>query len=259
LLFVLRDSTGVTPLETLAETLKADLHKIWASLSKPSGKESALITDYFEFAFSNAAHKIYATKQFEEDVSRLQKRFYDKTDPEFILKPKYHKGIPADGFPLFAKTIWSKILDNRDLDLPTQQQLLAQYRCDEIAKVVFDEMALRLKQIKPHLDAGEVVIQFGNTIAEAYDHALSSFDKDASRYHSDTYLKKQIEFKDKIHGHLHLYYLQQLRNLKALCITTFQTKFNDKLKAGDLDFNAKFDECKAVAIDEFTKQAQGFG
>lgn len=34
LLFVLRDSTGQTPLPVLAKTLKADLEKIWASLSK---------------------------------------------------------------------------------------------------------------------------------------------------------------------------------------------------------------------------------
>jgi hypothetical protein len=34
LLIVIRDFVGATPLENLAKTLKADLEKIWESLSK---------------------------------------------------------------------------------------------------------------------------------------------------------------------------------------------------------------------------------
>jgi len=72
--------------------------------------------------------------------------------------------VPADGFADFAGQIWvwprslmqkreigcrnqhlspnfpwkapqKIIMENKDLDLPTQRQLLAQYRCAEIAKV----------------------------------------------------------------------------------------------------------------------------
>jgi protein SEY1 len=257
LLFVLRDSTGVTPLESLAATLKADLEKIWDTLSKPPGKESSLISDYFEFAYANVAHKLYASKQFEEDVQSLQKRFYDKTNAGFIFKTKYHKGIPADGFPHFAMTIWGKVLENRDLDLPTQQQLLAQYRCDEIAKAIFDDMVSRVKQIKPRLDNGEIVVEFGKIISKIYETVLNSFDKDASRYHSETYLKKKHEFEEKIQSHLVSYYIQQLRNLKSSYYSAFQTKFQDKLKSGDVDFNSKFNECKTLVVNEFIKQAEG--
>jgi hypothetical protein len=256
LLFVLRDSTGVAPLETLSETLKADLEKIWNGLTKPEGKENVLITDYFDFAFCTAAHKIYAAKQFEEDVLKLQKRFYDKSDPNYILKSKYHKGIPADGFPLFANTIWNKIVDNRDLDLPTQQQLLAQYRCDEIAKVCFDQMVQQLTQFKPRLDGGEVIIQFGTTINNAYEKHMADFNKDGSRYHSETFQKKQNEFKEKVEAHFLLYYLQQLRNLRSLCLSTFQVKFSDKLKSGDVQFSTTFGDLRNLAISEFVDEAE---
>lgn len=36
---------------------------------------------------------------------------------------------------MYASSIWDKVLTNKDLDLPTQQELLAQYRCDEISSV----------------------------------------------------------------------------------------------------------------------------
>jgi protein SEY1 len=79
---------------------------------------------------------VYAFDNFKGGVNVLQSRFYDSATPDFLLKPNYHKGVPADGFPRFAEAIWGKIVSNRDLDLPTQQQLLAQYRCDEISKVL---------------------------------------------------------------------------------------------------------------------------
>lgn len=52
-----------------------------------------------------------------------------------MFRPEYHKRIPADGYNMYASSIWDKVLTNKDLDLPTQQELLAQYRCDEISNV----------------------------------------------------------------------------------------------------------------------------
>lgn len=62
-------------------------------------------------------------------------RFNDPENQDFVFKPEYHKRIPADGYHIYASGIWDKVLTNKDLDLPTQQELLAQYRCDEISNV----------------------------------------------------------------------------------------------------------------------------
>ena len=43
--------------------------------------------------------------------------------------PEYHRRIPADGFSVYARGVWEQIASNKDLDLPTQQELLAQFRC----------------------------------------------------------------------------------------------------------------------------------
>lgn len=94
-------------------------------------------------------------------MASLKDKFLSPTNPEYLIKKNYHKGIPADGFSTFARSIWEKILSNRDLDLPTQQQLLAQYRCDEIGKVVFDGFLVQTRYLKPLLDKGNVVLEFG--------------------------------------------------------------------------------------------------
>ncbi|KAJ3258360.1 Dynamin-like GTPase that mediates homotypic ER fusion [Boothiomyces macroporosus] len=248
LFFVLRDSTAQAPLEKLAETLKTDLEKLWTGISKPPGKENALISDYFDFSFARVAHKIYAADKFAADMLEIKERFFNKAHPEYVLKSKYHKGIPADGFHHFAKSIWDKILANKDLDLPTQQQLLAQYRCDEIAKQIFTTFNGTLQSFKPLLDSGLIVSDFGqqsNTIIS------TSFDKDAQRYHSETYKAKRLEFIEKMHSSLHVYFLQQLRNLHKKCIGLFQKTIADKLRGDDSHFSVKLEESQNVAKQEF--------
>ncbi len=152
-----RDFTHQTPLETLGATLVTDLEKIWAALSKPEHSLQAKITDYFDFAFHAVAHKIYAHDQFLRGLESLRSRFFDMGASDYLLKPAYHKGIPADGFPHYAAGIWDKVVHNRDLDLPTEQILLSQYRCDELAKSAFKSFSLAIKHFKPLLDAGGAI------------------------------------------------------------------------------------------------------
>lgn len=135
LVFVIRDFTNTVPLDTLAETLTADLLAIWAALPKPQGKETAEIVDFFVLSFQGIPHKLYAQQGFETEINQLKSRFYDSAHPQYLLNPEYHKGIPADGFPKFADSIWEKIVTNKNLDLPSQQTMLAKYRCEEILKV----------------------------------------------------------------------------------------------------------------------------
>ena len=66
-----------------------------------------------------------------------------------VFLPEYHRRIPADGFSVYAEGVWDQIVHNKDLDLPTQQELLAQFRCDEIARevmVAFDEAITPLEE-----------------------------------------------------------------------------------------------------------------
>ena len=255
LYFVLRDSTGEAPLATLSTTLIQDLEKAWSELNKPAGNEGGKIADYFDFRFQQVAHKVYASEKFQKDVLKIQHDFTEK-GPDYVFKPNYHKGIPMDGFPLFAKSIWQKIVDEKDLDLPSQTQLLAQYRCDEISKLVFEKFMGEIKHIKPTLETSMVVPAFGKTIRLATNHALELFDKDASRYHDSTFQSKRKEFQSRLLSTLHVFYLQQLRNLHKKCILDFNILLKKKLPT-DKNFAANLDQCYKEIISNFKSEAEG--
>ena len=109
LLFVIRDHVGATPLSNLAQTLEADLKRIWESLSKPEGLEDRKLTDYFDLSFTGLSHKILMPEKFEADVVELRKRFVDSARPDYVFQPVYHKRIPADGVSHYMETIWVRL------------------------------------------------------------------------------------------------------------------------------------------------------
>lgn len=174
LLFVIRDHIGVTPLANLQATLTADLQKIWDSLSKPPDLSSAQLSDYFDLSFTALPHKILSADRFEDSVRKLRGRFVDKDNADgYLFKTGYHKRIPADGVAFYMEGIWEQVQTNKDLDLPTQQELLAQFRCDEISTVALAEFNEQAKSQRRPIEAGGVVESLGGMMRNWRTSALS--------------------------------------------------------------------------------------
>ncbi|KAK4504984.1 hypothetical protein PRZ48_002947 [Zasmidium cellare] len=278
LFFVIRDHLGTTPLENLQQTLLQDLSRIWSSLSKPQGLEKSRIEDYFDFAFVALPHKILQPEKFEQEVQRLGTRFREGyKDPkkaglvdeiaEPVLLPEYHRRIPADGFPMYAEGVWEQIDSNKDLDLPTQQELLAQFRCDEISKEVlipFDEVITPLEEEQASsVAAGKpsVIAKLGLTMIAARKLALGSFEEEASRYHKGVYKRKQAELESKIDGRLKALFLGQLSAAHKSGVNNFSEAVSSAVKAGQkrdssYDFSEIVQTEKKKALERYETEAK---
>ncbi|EMC96160.1 hypothetical protein BAUCODRAFT_69720 [Baudoinia panamericana UAMH 10762] len=278
LFFVIRDHLGTTPLSNLQNTLIQDLQRIWSGLSKPSGLEKSKIEDYFDFAFVALPHKILQPERFEQEVQKLGTRFRDGyKDPkraglvdeqeEPVLLPQYHRRIPADGFPMYARGIWEQIDSNKDLDLPTQQELLAQFRCDEISKEVlvpFDEAISPLEeQQNQAVAAGKpsVIPELGKLMTTARSVLLASFEVEASRYHKGVYKRKQTELEGKVDGRLKTLFQGQMTAAHKAGLNDFseavtQAVKTGQKKGGSYDFHKIVSTEKEKALSRFQAQAQ---
>lgn len=169
---MIRDHIGATPLANLQATLTQDLNRLWDGLSKPDGLESCQITDFFDLAFVALPHKLLQPDKFEAEVLSLRTRFTDPAGPEYVFQPKYHKRIPADGIGQYMGSVWDAVVTNKDLDLPTQQEMLAQFRCDEIAAEAFAKFDVAVKGLGA-AGVGKVVKELGLKMGEARELALS--------------------------------------------------------------------------------------
>ncbi|KAK1774821.1 RHD3/Sey1 [Copromyces sp. CBS 386.78] len=278
LFFVIRDHIGVTPLANLRNTLIQDLTHIWSSISKPAGLENSKIEDYFDFAFAALPHKILQPEKFITEVQNLGSRFTaghrnkdadSSDDHEFtggVFLPEYHRRIPADGLSIYAEGVWDQIVSNKDLDLPTQQELLAQFRCDEIARevqIAFDAAISPLEEQQAEsVRAGKpaVLPDLGKIGAEAREKCVKNFETQASRYHKGVYTTKRAELEDKIDARLKSLYQAHLIAAHKAGVTAFSEAVTNAVKAGQKGGTYEFAEIvekqKSKTLEIFKKEAQ---
>ncbi|EHK15872.1 uncharacterized protein TRIVIDRAFT_80219 [Trichoderma virens Gv29-8] len=249
LFFVIRDHIGVTPLSALQNTLIQDLTKIWSSISKPEGLEQSRIEDYFDFGFAALPHKILQGEKFESEVALLGARFTTghrvgkgedgaAESEGGILLPEYHRRIPADGLSVYTEGIWDQIVNNKDLDLPTQQELLAQFRCDEISREVLVAFDLLLNPLEEQqsqaskLGKAIVLPDLGTTASQAREKCFRAFEVQASRYHKGVYSRKKQELESKVDGRLKTLYQGQIAAAHKAGVAAFSEAVSNKVKAG---------------------------
>ncbi|KAF9227206.1 root hair defective 3 GTP-binding protein [Gyrodon lividus] len=237
LLFVIRDHLNVTPLSNLQTTLTADLTRIWDSLSKPPALAHAQLSDYFDLSFTTLPHKILEAQRFEDEVALLRERFAMKGRDTYVFKDVYHKRIPADGVAVYMENIWEQVQTNKDLDLPTQQELLAQFRCDEISAAALAEFNQQAKSQKRPIEAGRVIEGLGGLMRNWRDQALARYDRDASRYHQGVYSRKRLDLHATITSTLSPLFLGQLKNLHKACLSTFKSALHAALNGDGADYN----------------------
>ncbi|KAK7207424.1 RHD3/Sey1 [Myxozyma melibiosi] len=227
LLFVIRDHIGVTPLENLAATLSADLERIWDSLIKPPALADSKITDFFTLQFTTLPHKILQPEQFFTAVDQLGNRFIaDAKDTNYVFDPKFHRNVPADGWSIYAKSIWEQIELNKDLDLPTQQVLVARFRCEEIAGQAWEAFEAAIKPVE---GMAGVVAGLGAIIGPARSKALEVYESQASRYTTSVYEEKKKELVSKIDLRLVQLYAAQIINLKKIAVQKFSADVTAEL------------------------------
>ncbi|KAF9237576.1 RHD3/Sey1 [Melanogaster broomeanus] len=237
LLFVIRDHLNVTPLSNLRNTLTADLTRIWDSLSKPPALAHTQLSDYFDLSFTTLPHKILEAQKFEDEVALLRERFTMKGREDYLFNDVYHKRIPADGVAVYMENIWEQVQTNKDLDLPTQQELLAQFRCDEISATALTEFNEQAKSRKRPIEAGKVIEGLGGLMGNWRDQTLARYDRDASRYHAGVYSRKRLDLHATITSTLTPLFLGQLKNLHKSCLSTFKSALHAALNGDGTDYN----------------------
>ncbi|KAI0803343.1 RHD3/Sey1 [Xylaria sp. FL0064] len=268
LFFVIRDHIGNTPLANLRNTLIQDLTKIWSSISKPQGLEKARIEDYFDFAFAALPHKILQPDQFVDEVKKLGKRFVPgsrNSKPQLehgeqeldggVFLPEYHRRIPADGFSVYAEGVWDQIVNNKDLDLPTQQELLAQFRCDEISRevlITFDATIGPLEEQQAEasrIGKPLVLADLGETGKQTREKCVKNFETQASRYHKAVYARKRTELEGKIDQRLKALYQGQLTAAHKSGVASFSDAVSGAVKTGQKS-GAAYEFAEIVATEK---------
>ncbi|KAK9460556.1 RHD3/Sey1 [Lipomyces oligophaga] len=259
LLFVIRDHIGITPLENLAATLTADLNRIWDSLIKPPNLVDSRISDFFQLQFTTLPHKILQPDNFAQAVGRLSHRFeISAHDPNYVFEKEYHRNVPADGWSIYANNVWEQIELNKDLDLPTQQILVARFRCEEIAEQALEAFKEDIKPVQDASLVGEYSALdggIGSSMALSRSKAIEIYDSQASRYASSVYDSKKKEMLAKMDNELAQLYSGYLTSLRKQSVAEFNQSTKKSLSKPNYKFLESVNSAKSRVIGTFTSAA----
>lgn len=263
IMFVIRDHIGTTPLENLAKSILEDLDRHWQSISKPTPElESSKIGDFFDIQFHALPHKVLLPEKFELGVAEIKKRFSSETADasEYVFKPEYHRQVPIDGWPMYASGVWEQIELNKDLDLPTQQMLVARFRCEEIATESWHSFEDALSGYGQAGLFQTPVDTFGPEVGTARTQALKHFDGLASRYDQAVYHEKRAELLSRIDSKILTLYKAQLGALHKHALILFDeltskrekgVSFADMLETARTKVLVDFvEDCRKATVDE---------
>lgn len=259
LLLVIRDHIGNTPKESLAQTVKESLFTIWDLLSKPVELAHLAFYEFFDLAFHTLSHKVLQADLFAQDIQKLGDKLIDSHHPEYLFKPQYHHSIPIDGWTMYAEQCWQQIDSNKDLDLPTQQVLVAKFKCDEISADVFEEfyakydqrVLIPLKSVTDSVDFEQV----GLYMVDLLNDSLEDYDQAASRYNNSIYQQKRLLLVKKM--------IDTLKEVLDVYINILTDEvvqdFKSSLKAGKSGGKRFVDlvkEMTSKSIDDFEAKAE---
>ncbi|VEU21914.1 DEKNAAC102940 [Brettanomyces naardenensis] len=251
LLFVVRDFTGITPLDNLEDNLRADLNRIWDELNKPEGCENDELASYFDLAFSAIAHKHFQEETFELDIKKLGDEFYEDVE---LFKPEYHRGIPIDAWAIYSRQIWEQIELNKDLDLPTQQILVARFRCDEISNQAYGKFYDSFNEV----DFGSIeeAEEVASIMKRLRNDALEEYDSQASRYQAGVCEERRRILQKKVDDKLGEVQGSKLDELSKLLTGDFsETVTTNKRQNKEKSFGEVLVDITRSFVDRFKKEA----
>lgn len=238
LLFVIRDHLGVTPMESLAATITQDLLRIWEGLNKPADVAHLAFDDFFDLAFHTLSHKVLQNEKFLDDVRLLGNKFLDTSSESFLFKPNYHHDIPIEGWTMYAENCWDQIDHNKDLDLPTQQILVAKFKCDEVAAQCFEEFAKvshELKNIAVTATQSTEPIDYKDTglgFQDMKQSVLEDYDLGASKYNKSVYQQKRASLAEKIDSTLQDVFAIYAKHLVTTSLKAVSAGLSRKTRSG---------------------------
>ena len=187
-----------------------DIHKIWSDIKIPEAYAGKGPENFFSFEFITLPHLIYREKDFKDEIVNLRKRL-DKDNPNYFFSNLSSiKNVPADGLKQYINQIWNDIMNDKDLDIPSQREMLANYRCTEIKNKLLLSYDKEFKDLyKSSLEKD--LPNFKNICLELKEKICSEYEKQGSNYDNKIYQSIYNQLLEQTSQKLYLCFLNQIK------------------------------------------------
>ncbi|CAJ1033635.1 putative Root hair defective 3 GTP-binding protein (RHD3) [Leishmania utingensis] len=184
LLVVLRDFTEDDPLPSLT-TVRKSFDTIWESITRPAQFEDTSIDALFHLKYYVMPHYRLQKEEFMASVETLRRWFGDSRCSDYLFScHSMFRGVPLDGLPAYLTNCWAAIRTSKDLDIPTQREMLAQHRCKEAKEQELMTYRGFARGYEDRLLRGEILLRLSEVLDEEIETRLTAFYRQTRLYSS---------------------------------------------------------------------------
>lgn len=90
---------------------------------------------------------------FYEKTKELKSRFEVTSPTSLFLGDSEQKNVPLDGLHVYIDKSWESIKDQKELNLPDQREMVANYRCIELKEEAIDEVKLLIEDFSAQCES----------------------------------------------------------------------------------------------------------
>ena len=234
ILIILRDfDPSRNQKDKIEELILNDIHKIWSEIKIPEKYKGKKPEDFFSFEFLTLPHKKYESKKFDSECLELRKRFENKEKNDYIFNNLNEmKNVPADGLPQYINQLWTDILNEKELDIPTQREMLANYRCSEIKQNILKENEEKIKNFQKESSEKEID-DFKQKCLDIKDYIINEYNKTASNYDDKIYKNIGKQLEDNLSQRFYVSFLNQTKRLIPIVQRMMRKELDKKLSDED--------------------------
>ncbi len=121
-------------------------------------------------------HKMYQESLFYDKAAELKARFTVDAKDSLFLNDADQKNIPLDGLHVYIDKSWESIKDQKELNLPDQREMVANYRCIELKEEALQLVEPAIRELQKQCDNAYV--------KDFYEQTMTIMTK-ASNYYAD--------------------------------------------------------------------------
>ena len=237
ILFIIRDYEMETPLSTVSDRITNEMELIWKELHKPDEFKDISLESAFEFRFHDLPHLKHQKELWNSSVEDMREWFTNPEHSQYLFGTNHHlkKSVPARDFAQYSSDIWANIRQHKELNLPSQKDMIATFRCEEFAKDC-------LKTFKSKISAQSLDKydeNLGKHTELIYNEVLSEYDFMSEFYSTEVAHRKRDELKNDM-------------------IEEFHNMFNIQMQHAVLDIMESFKACLHNALPQDGKFASDF-
>ena len=189
-----------------------DIHKIWKEIKLPEKFEGKGPENFFSFEFITLPHLIYCKNDFDKEIENLRQRLDKTNEKYFFSNLSSIKNVPADGLKQYVNQIWKEILSDKDLDIPSQREMLANYRCTEIKNKILNSYEKEIKDLIKQSNEKNVE-NLKDICIDINNRMCAEYEKQACNYVEKVYKNIYAQLKEQISQKLYICFLNQTKRL----------------------------------------------